>query len=215
MGRMGLICRAQSRRPPNAKRRTPNAKADRSAQSRELAPTGPFGFWLEKILVGCCRYSFLSPVLDKLSIHTGLVISVFSWSQWVSGFVLFVTREPIKQPLCHAIFFARANPVFWLFLEEKFFVKTFWVAKKRLLSWRPFIPELGSNVAGIGMTRRYPSPRPEGSRILLFLLRTTYSARGVSRPNRAVSRGSLERVAAQSRATSYGMAWFSGRRGCL
>jgi hypothetical protein len=24
-------------------------KADRSAQSRELAPTGPFGFWLEKI----------------------------------------------------------------------------------------------------------------------------------------------------------------------
>jgi hypothetical protein len=24
-------------------------KADRPAQSRELAPTGPFGFWLEKI----------------------------------------------------------------------------------------------------------------------------------------------------------------------
>jgi hypothetical protein len=52
----------------------------------------PFGFWLEKILGGCC-YSFLSPVLDKLSIHTGFVISVLSCSQWVSGFVFFDPRE--------------------------------------------------------------------------------------------------------------------------
>ncbi|MBV9873652.1 MAG: hypothetical protein JO025_02890 [Verrucomicrobia bacterium] len=63
-------------------------KADRSAQSRELAPTGPFGFWLEKIFC----YS-LSSVLDKLSIHTGFVISVFICSQWVSGFVFFDPRE--------------------------------------------------------------------------------------------------------------------------
>lgn len=36
---------------------------------------------------------FLSCVLDKFSIHTGLVISVIFLSQWVSGFVLFVARE--------------------------------------------------------------------------------------------------------------------------
>jgi hypothetical protein len=69
----------------------PTQKTDRSARSRELAPTGPFGFWLEKNLGGC--YSYLSPVLDKLSIHTGFVISVIGWSQWVSGFVFFDTRE--------------------------------------------------------------------------------------------------------------------------
>jgi hypothetical protein len=81
-----LLTRKRPGATPNAKRLTP--KADRSAQSRELAPTGPFGFWLEKIFC----YS-LSPVLDKLSIHTGFVISVFICSQWVSGFVSIATRE--------------------------------------------------------------------------------------------------------------------------
>lgn len=88
MSHAATNCRLQT---ANGQPPTANPKADRSARSRELAPTGPFGFWLEKNLVGC--YSYLSPVLDKLSIHTGFVISVTSWSRWVSGFVYFDTRK--------------------------------------------------------------------------------------------------------------------------
>ena len=64
-----------------ADRREKMARTDRS----------PIGFLAEKDLRVAAI--FLSCVLDKFSIHTGLVISVISRSQWVSGFVLFVTRE--------------------------------------------------------------------------------------------------------------------------
>ena len=105
-------CRSKAARDTavkNAERQT--LKADRSAQSRELAPTGPFGFWLEKILGGCC-YSFLSPVLDKLSIHTGFVISVFICSQLVSGFVFFDSRETYLAAVMPLDFLCLCQPRF-------------------------------------------------------------------------------------------------------
>jgi hypothetical protein len=68
---------AQKAWPVGAKK----ARTDRS----------PVGFLAEKDLRVAAIFFELRP--RKFSIHTGLVISVIFRSQWVSGFVLFVTRE--------------------------------------------------------------------------------------------------------------------------
>jgi hypothetical protein len=79
----------------------PVSLADRTWRPKSLADrrekkarTDRFPIWLlaEKDLRVAAIF-VLSCVLDKFSIHTGLVISVIFWSQWVSGFVLSVTRE--------------------------------------------------------------------------------------------------------------------------
>jgi hypothetical protein len=58
--------------------------------------------------------------------------------------------KPLKQPVCHAIFHARAGPVFRAFLEEKFLLESFCPTEKPILSLRIPIPELGSTFAGTG-----------------------------------------------------------------
>ena len=62
--------------------------------------------------------------------------------------------KPLKQPVCHAFFHARAGPVFRAFLEEKFLLESFWPAKKPILSLLIPIPELGSTFAGTGTLLR-------------------------------------------------------------
>jgi hypothetical protein len=83
----------------------------------------PLASGWRRFLGGC--YSYLSPVLDKLSIHTGLVISVMFG---LSGFPVSsypILEKPLKQPGCQANSWRRAKLNFWPFLEEKFLMKNF------------------------------------------------------------------------------------------
>ncbi|MFY9987212.1 MAG: hypothetical protein WAK31_20800, partial [Chthoniobacterales bacterium] len=80
-------------------RQTPNAKRQRLTGRRRvenLHRPVPLASGWRRFLGGC--YSYLSPVLDKLSIHTGLVISV---KFGLSGFPVSsypILGKLLKQP---------------------------------------------------------------------------------------------------------------------
>jgi hypothetical protein len=87
---------------PNAKHQTPNAKrrASKSLTGRRGVENShrpvPLASGWRRFLGGC--YSYLSPVFDKLSIRTGLVISVMFG---LSGFPVSsypMLEKPLKQP---------------------------------------------------------------------------------------------------------------------
>jgi len=69
--------------------------------------------------------------------------------------------------------------------------RIFRVVEKQDLTQRNFIPELGSTFTGIGMIARVAR---RGAAFNASFRGTIHSVRRVFRPNRIVSRGSLERV---------------------
>ena len=88
-----------------------------------LAPTGPpFGFWLKKLCVWLLR--FLSCVLDKFSIHTGLVISVYiSVSVGFRFRLVRYSEKVLSSRDATANVLPRTNPVFAAFSRENCFQK--------------------------------------------------------------------------------------------